>query len=503
MRLLIIISILLPLLQLEAQPFFQPYDIPADGQYSRGVAWGDLNGDGWPEMVVANEAPENHTSYNLIYWNLKGKGFRTSPLDNNHLWTEGIYLVDVDNDHDLDIFCSTQMDNRNQLYINDGEGNFSSVDAGDLTAEIMNSPGSCWCDFDLDGDLDAFVLGKDLEADELLENKGNLKFQKVQGPWNDHKNEARACVWGDFNGDGKSDIYVNNYVIRKDGEFVSKHRNYMYLTSDSGFEEQKEGDLVTVEHAGYGVSVLDLESDGDLDIYVSNISMSDDNNFYRNDGTGSFETVRDLEVATYLRRPSKGHFWADFNHDGLLDLYSAVGTMGSPVRYPEIQNYLFIQNPDSSFQRIYNDPSVMIADISAGTAGGDFDNDGDIDIVVGNWEEGNNDNRFYVNKTENSNWVKIRLKGVESNSYGIGSWVTVITSDGGIEKTQKRYHYPITGYGSMSEPIVHFGLGNSSILSSLEVKWPNGKTQSFKGVSSNNYYVIEETGELTTKNISE
>ena len=493
MRLITTTLLLLFSFCLSAQNLFETFEIPRDGQNSRGVAWGDLNGDHWPEIVVANTAPEEHTTFNVIYLNLEGKGFKMEALDQNHLWTEGIYLIDVDNDDDLDIFCSTEMEGVNQLYINNGAGQFQGVDAGDLTSDVLNSPGSCWCDYDLDGDLDAFVLGKELEDDMLYINGGNLKFTKhEEGPWVGKNNEARACIWGDFDGDNRPDIYINNYIIRENGQYVAKHRNYLYLNKSEGFEEITDQDLVTTEQAGYGVSVVDLESDGDLDIYVSNISMSDDNAFYRNDGKANFETVRDLEISTYLRRPSKGHFWADLNLDGLLDIYQAVGTMGAPVPYPEIQNYLLMQRPDSTFNRIYDDPSVLVADVSAGTAGGDFDLDGDIDIMVANWLEGANNNRFYINQAADKNWIKLRLRGIESNAYGIGSWVTITTSDQGLHRVQRRYHYPITGYGSMSEPIVHFGLEKSDIVLKVEIRWPNGNIDLHHALDTNKYYMATE-----------
>ena len=491
MKIFFSIILLVPIMGV-GQPYFSKYEtFPKDGQYSRGMAWGDLNGDGWSDLLVGNESPEDFQSFNLIYWNLQGEGFRMEPLDLQHLWTEGISMVDVDNDHDLDIFSSTQEDNPNQLYLNNGQGEFTKVNAGEITADTLNSPGSCWADYDRDGDLDAFVLGKELEDDHLYENKGKLEFNNLRGPWEGKGNEARACVWGDFNNDDRPDLYVNNYVIRNDGRLVSKHRNYLYLNMEDGFKEVEEGHYVTAEYAGYGVSVVDLESDGDLDIYVSNIAWSDDNNFYRNNGSAEFETVWDLEISKYLRKPTKGHTWGDFNQDGLIDLYLATGTVGSPVRFHEIQNYLMIQNPDSSFLRVYEDASVMTADVSAGTASADFDNDGDLDIAVANWGKGENDNLFYLNQTTGK-WLKIRLVGKESNSYGIGSWVTITTSHKGVLRTQKRYHYPFSGYGSMNEPIVHFGLGNDDLITEIEVKWPLGKIQNFRGIRANQTLIIDE-----------
>ncbi len=479
------------LAQVESESIFKIQSIPEDMQGSRGVAWGDLNHDGWPEIIVANQGPEEMPSANHIYRNKSGQSFEMADLlfKGEHWWSEGVYLIDVDNDHDLDVFFTTQFDNPNPLYLNI-DGSLVPGDVGDLTKDETNSQGACWCDYDLDGDLDAFVLNKNGVDDILYINNGLGKFNRSKtGPWIGNGGDGRACAWGDLNNDNYPDLVVVSYGIRENGEVVGKHRNYLYLSSGKGtYQENTEGHLVTEKSASYGVSLIDFDYDLDLDIFVTNISRSDVNYLYKNDGNGNFTEPVENALSYYTNRPSKGQTWGDFNNDGFLDVYIANGT----ENFPEIQNYLFLQSSDHSFKRIYSEVSVTDANISAGVSSGDFNNDGRLDLFVCNWGGDAENNVLYTNVNTKGNWIKIKLTGSKSNSFGIGSWVIVKTTTGNGERLLTRYHSASNGYGSQNEPIIHFGLGNVTEIDYLEVKWPNGHVLRLQGIEPNKSYNITE-----------
>ncbi|WP_420321224.1 CRTAC1 family protein [Flagellimonas sp.] len=477
---------------LMAQDFsFKNMDLGGPAQGSRGVSIADLDGNGLLDIVVANQMDSTLLLGNTIFFNA-GNNFRRTPIAENKIqaWSESVHTVDVDNDHDLDIFFTTQFGVPNLLYLNNGIGDFSITTAGDLTADLTNSPGACWCDYDLDGDLDVFVVNRDGEDDNLYINNGQGQFKKANsGPWMSNKGDGRACSWGDLNGDGFSDLYVANFVLKNDGKVIGKHRNYLYWGSSEGkFTEQKEGIPVEELNASYGVSFVDYDADMDLDIYVTNVARSDENTLYQNSGSGLFEKITNNGITYEVRRPSKGQTWGDFNNDGLLDLYVANGTEG----YPEIQNFLFAGSPDRSFRRVYNSLPAIQGHISAGTASGDINRDGFLDLYVCNWGGEAERNDFYINQNTTNNWVAFQLKGTKSNSYGIGSWVKLITSDGAI---QTRYLVRETGYGSENAPEIHFGLGEQKIVK-VEIIWPDGKIQEATNLDGNQLYKVVEGKEI-------
>ena len=489
---LILFMIFTPIKFYTQQPLFSGLELEDKLEGSRGVSVADLDGNGLLDIVVANQVDSTRLLGNTIYFN-SGNGYKRFTLADNNVnaWSESVHTIDVDNDHDLDIFFSTQFGVPNMLYQNDGGGKFTMVEDGDLTKDSTNSPGACWCDFDLDGDLDVFVVNRDGEDDNLYINDGHGLFNRASsGAWLGNKGDGRSCAWGDLNGDGRPDLYVANFVVKEDGKVKGKHRNYLYINSpDGNFVQQNDGIHVEELNASYGVSFVDYDYDKDLDIYVTNVSVTDENAFYRNLGNGLFEKSMDSKVAYEIHRPSKGQTWGDFNNDGWLDLYVANGTEG----YPEIQNFLFLGTPQHSFIRVYNTLPAIDPHISAGTASGDFDNDGDLDLFVCNWGGEAEANDCYINEGTNNNWVKFQLRGIKSNSYGIGSWVTLTLDDG---ESQTRYFSRETGYGSENAPEIHFGFGTMSGIASVEVVWPSGVVQSSINLESNQMYEVIEGREI-------
>ncbi|NAS10526.1 CRTAC1 family protein [Poritiphilus flavus] len=476
----------------EAKLPFGKMHIDEIPQGSRGVSIADLDGNGLNDIVVANQVDSTKQLGNTIYFN-HAEGYKRVAIADGKLdaWSESVHTVDVDKDGDLDLFFTTQFGTHNLLYLNNGSGHFSAADGGALTSDKTNSPGACWCDYDLDGDMDVFVVNREEEDDELYINNGKAEFKKaMNGPWKGQGGDGRACAWGDLNGDGMPDLYVVNFVRKTDGKVIGKHPNQLYWNTGNGsFKTATNSIVVEEENASYGVALVDFDYDHDLDIYVTNVASSDVNALYENTGDGTFGKLTDLAVSYQIKRPSKGQSWGDFNNDGWLDLYVANGTEG----YPEIQNYLFLGTADHSFVRVYNSLPAIEAHISAGAASGDLDHDGDLDLYVCNWGGETEANDHYTNLHSSNGWIKLRLQGTVSNSFGIGSWISLTTDD---QRTMTRYFIRETGYGSENAPEVHFGLGNATLIENIMVEWPSGESQTFRNLAPNAVYKIIEGKEI-------
>ena len=469
-------------------------EIGRDLHGSRGVSLADLDGNGYLDVVVANEVDSTLLSGNIIYFNF-GNVFKSKAIaaGDAGAWSESVHTVDVDDDGDLDLFFTTQFNSPNLLYLNDGKGAFAAANAGDLTSDLTNSPGACWCDYDSDGDMDVFLLNRDGQDDNLYVNNGGIFKRALSGPWLGNGGDGRACAWGDLNGDGKPDLYVVNFVVKEEGRVTGKHRNFLYVAdSDGGIHEQREGILAEEKNASYGVSLVDFDYDKDLDVYVTNVSATDANAYYENLGSGEYQKVENTGIAHEIHRPSKGQCWGDFNNDGLLDLYIANGT----ENYPEIQNFYFLGTEDHAFKRVYNTLPAIEGHISAGTATGDFDNDGDLDLYVCNWGGDAEENDYYVNESTGNSWLKISLRGTQSNRFGIGSWVILTLDDG---STLTRYVSRETGYGSENAPEVHFGFPKPKKIAALRIEWPSGILQEAGPLQGNRWYEIMEGRDIKTK----
>jgi Tol biopolymer transport system component len=389
---------------------------------SRGIAWGDYDEDGFPDILVANTMNNS----NFIYRN-NGKGSFVQIVEGEAItsagWTEGVSWIDFDNDGDLDIFATTQGDQFNQLFRNEGNGFFKGVEAGDLGSKPTNSPSSCWCDYDLDGDLDVYVVQRDGADDILYRNRGDGTFSSVsweQFPY--EGGDGRTCTWGDIDGDNYPELYVGNF-LDKTSETPAKSTNFFYKNNGDGtFTPIRDSVITRDKNLNYGASFVDYDQDGDLDLFITNIARTDSNLLYQNDGLGHFTKAHNA-ISEAESRPSKGHTWGDFDNDGDLDLFIANGTEG--IEAHKVMNFLFINDGKGGFDTIQDLSIANTSNISAGTAWADYDRDGDLDIFVSNWGNNTERNQFYRNDLYGTNWVELSLRGSTSNYYGIGAKVRI------------------------------------------------------------------------------
>lgn len=471
------ISIIAQESKIDSTPIFILADnnlISVDKGPSRGVAWGDINGDGIPELYTSNSGGQANTLYEL-----NGNTFNKTTFDSQYNGSsEGVSWIDYDNDGDLDLYICSRGFEANQLFRNDGDGELTFVSDHTLTQDSLSSSMACWADYDLDGDLDVFLVGYRYNGNFLFQNMGKDEFQ----PMNEHllnegNGSARTCACGDANNDALPEIFVGN----------ARQPNFYYKNL-GGWNFEKVASGTHIEDLGYayGSSWADYDDDGDLDLFIANFDK--ENLLLSNDGNGNFTKVTEGILVEEKGGASKGHSWGDYDNDGDLDLYLGNGTYK-----PDMHNFLYLNIGAGDFER-YNEGVFSIhADTTAGVSHADFDRDGDLDVFVANWGA-NDPNRLYLNQTTGNNWISFRLKGTNSNTYGVGAHIELIISEGNPGKTLHRWMYPITGYGSQNDYELHFGLGQNASIDSIKVYWPSGIIHSHLGMAINNHWLVVEDG---------
>ena len=455
-----------------------------DGGLSRGVAFGDADGDGDTDLLVANTI--NYPEF--LYRNEGGQFVQvmeTAPSLAGG-FTEGVNWIDFDNDGDLDIFAA-RTDRPNALYRNDGDWSFIEQEAGDLSTDHAPSSMACWADVDGDGWLDVFVVNRGGERDALYRNHGGRRFERITGNVVDRAGgDGRSCVFADLDGDDDPDLYVGNFIDTST-EPATKQQNYLYFNDgDFRFTEARSGHAVEARALTYGTSAADADNDGDLDLFVTNIGVDDQNHLYLNDGGGTLH-LHEAGFATPTKAPSKGHTWGDFDLDGDLDVAIANGTEGTE----NVHNELYLNDGAANFTAVAGEAFVTGAHVSAGVAWADIDADGDLDLYVANWGGGDQDNAMYQNQAQGT-WLKLSLVGSASNRMAVGARVTITTRPGGKPSRQVRWLYTTTGYASQNEPILHFGLGGVTNIDTLSIDWPSGRRDTYEDIAANQHLRLSE-----------
>ena len=495
-----------------------------------GVAFLDYDNDGWLDIVTLtgrrrkSATPADATI--RLYKNNRDGTFRDvthgSGLGRS-VWAAGITVGDYDNDgfDDLFITCWGQ----NILFHNNGDGTFTDVTekAGLIHPGIRYGTGCTWIDYDRDGKLDLFVNhyvafdpdkipmrgvnptcnrggvpvfcgpgGLPQEPCRLYHNNGNGTFTDVSessGILGVKPNYPLTAVAADFDGDGWPDIYVacdttpsllfrNNH----DGTFTERGL-------ESGVALNEDGR----EQGGMGLGIGDFDTDGSLDIFKTHFS-SDTHVLYKNNGKGSF---RDVTTRAGLRVETRFVGWGtaiqDLDNDGLPDIFFSTGMV-----YPEVEaadptapykspSVIFRNLGGGKFEELFDvaGPAMNELHCSRGVAFGDFDNDGDIDILIMNMNEPPSLLRNDVTGT--NHWLKVLLTGVESNRSAIGAQVVVTYG----ERKQVQAVMAQSSYLSANDRRLHFGLGAEQ-SASLEIHWPSGRIEKIANVSANQFVAIRE-----------
>ncbi len=494
-----------------------------------GVAFFDFDNDGWPDILVLGGSsldtpPPGPT--NRLYKNNRNGTF-TDVTSKAGLartgWASSVTIGDYDNDGFEDLFITYW--GQNALYHNNGDGTFSDVTerAGLMQSGKEWNSGATWIDYNLDGYLDLFVAtyldfdpakipkpganefcrymdvpvncgprGLTPTGHKLYRNKGDGTFADVSVESGIAKAGGRfamTVVSADFNDDGWQDIFVACdstpnllFINQRDGTFRDEALKRGVALSQDGQEQ-----------AGMGAAIGDYDLDGRSDLFVTHF-QSDTPALYANFGKGQFEEVSlrsGLGVET--RYISWGTVMADFDNDGWPDILVVTGSI-----YPEIErrfpDYPY-RTPRLVFRNLGNGrfeefieeagPGIAAAHSSRGCAVGDFDNDGDLDVLVMNMNEPPSLLRNDLKSP--GNWLKVQLRGTKSNRSAIGSRVTA--QYGGHRQAQDVTAQ--SSFYSVNDRRLHFGLG-SFRTATLTVRWTNGDVETFGDVPANQLVVIKE-----------
>ena len=445
-------------------------------------------------------------------------------------WGQGIAVGDYDNDGFPDVYLTYF--GRNVLFRNKRDGTFEDVTDRAATGGSGWSTGAAFADYDNDGDLDLYVAryvdldlktatlpgsqpncryrghpvmcgprGLDGARDSLYRNNGDGTFTDVSaaaGELDKDRLRGLGVVWGDVDDDGDPDLAVAN----------DAHPNLLYRNNGNGtftdvaFESGVAYDEDGRERAGMGIDLGDFDNDGRLDMVITNF-YGEPNALYRNQGGATFAEVSwpaGIGRAT-MNSLGWGTRFADLDNDTWNDLLFVNGHV-----YPEIDRYrmtetfaqrtlVFRNRGDGSFEDVTAQSGEILAVSRAGRAAafGDYDNDGDLDVLV---TVLNGPPVLLRNEADRSaHWLEVGLVGSRTNRDGIGVKVTVNAGD----KRLTAERHSGGSYLSESDPRLHFGLGAAGGPVTLELRWPSGIRQVLRGVPVDRLVVVDETHGLVRK----
>jgi enediyne biosynthesis protein E4 len=503
---------------------------------SGGVLLLDYDRDGWLDIYFTNAASvdmalHGQKAKSALYRNNRdgtftdvtdkaGVGYPCSAM--------GGAVADYNNDgwQDMLITCVEGL----VLYRNNGDGTFSDVTKAAHLADPRWSTGAAFGDYDGDGFVDLMVsryVEFDLKnlpefgsghncrfrgipvqcgprgmkglGNSLYHNNGDGTFTDVTktAGLDGSKYYGLGVVWSDFNDDGRPDLFIAddstpNYLYRNDGNGHFTDVSFMSGTAVSG-----DGG----EMAGMGVATCDYNHTGRASIHVTNFE-DQNNSLFRNDGSMSFTDVSFASGIGAATVPFLG--WGtgcvDFDNDGWPDVfvvnghvYPQVDRLEAGAKYRE-RKLVFLNQHDGTFRDVSNlaGAPLAIPGPSRGAAFGDLDNDGHIDVVVENID--GKPMVLHNQGNDQNHWITVQLIGTRSNRAAIGAQVKAVAGT----LVQIDEVHSGGSYLSQNDLRIHFGLGDSSHLDRVEIRWPGGKTEVVQNLVVDRFYVFRESAGIVS-----
>ena len=488
-----------------------------------GTAFFDYDGDGLLDIYLVNgtDLPGSHSPTpptNQLYHN-NGDGTFSDVTEQAGVgdtdYGAGCAVADYDNDGDQDLYVTNF--GANLLYRNNSDGTFTDVTDHAGVGDSRWSLGCAFADYDNDGFVDLYVanyIDFDFEThtdctqkgvatycppesfegspDTLYRNNGDGTFTDVTTTTGIYNADGKGMgvVFGDYDNDGNVDCYVGNdagenflYQNKGDGTFT----NVGWM---AGVEADENGNV----QGTMGVDFGDYDNDGLLDLVAVNYQQQP-NALYHNDNGNFFTDVSFVAgMAESLPYVGWGADFFDVDNDGDKDLLIANGHLQDTVEqyddtttYPQ-HNYLLINNGQERFVDVAMkaESGLQSRRVSRGLATGDYDNDGDLDVLISN---ANDTPQLLRNDSGNQgNWVLIRTIGTRSNRAGIGARIKIQTGDL-IQIDEVRSG---SGYLSQNDLRLHFGIGVHEHIDAIEVRWPSGVVDIIRDVAPNQILTITE-----------
>ena len=469
-----------------------------------GAALADLDGDGDLDAYIVQSGSlyaKGAQPSDRLYWNLGRGVFQATdvPLPERPGYGMGVATGDYDNDGDVDVYVTCV--GRNVLLRNDGAGRFTETAA----AAAVDDPGfgasAAFVDFDRDGDLDLFLVNyihwsqtTEIDCyiaghrtycppqnygapapDRLFRNNGDGTFTDVSDAagLNLAFGNGFGIVAADFDRNGLTDVYVANDMTVNQLWMNRGGLRFVDVAAAVGTAVDGYG----TAKAGMGVAAADIDDDGDTDILVVNLEGQSDS-LFRNEGEWFDDATAEYGLAVSSRRHTRfGVAWADFDNDGILDLYEANGRVsaeedGQGDVFAE-PNVLYRGTAEGPFEEVVGGGvAPALVHTSRGLAVGDVDDDGGLDLLIVN-----RDAQAYLlmNRAPNrGNWVRFRVL----DAHGRDAHAAQVSGIVGATRKHRDVQ-PASSYLSANSPRVHFGLGAAAELGDVIVRWPDGSTESF------------------------
>lgn len=524
-----------------------------------GVAAGDVNNDGLVDIYFTGNQVSNKLYLNK--GNLKFEDITDNAgVGGDDRWYTGVTMADVNADGFLDIYCTVSgkfSPKNNQLFLNNGDGTFTEKAKEYGLDDAGSGVQSTFFDYDKDGDLDLYIANypptkfnsptfvyafnmknvKDEQTDRLFRNDG-AKFTDVTDEAGLRSfGLSLSATIGDVNNDSWPDIYVSN-------DFNSP--DFMYLNNQDGtFKEVIKDATSHTAFYGMGVDIADFNNDGNLDIFQVDMDAKTNRRKKANMASmnpGLFKDIKDagfqyqymhncLQLNSGFFTDGMPHFsnisritgtsstdwswgplFADFDNDGLKDLFISNGTrreinnndyfnkvekiavsndslleMSLNIPSEKIDNFIFKNKGNLDFERANKEWGIEFKGFSNGVVYADFDNDGDLEIITNNIDD---DASFFENtSSETNSFIKVKFEGIQKNIFGLGNRVYVSTG----EDIQMQELTLTRGFQSSVAPELHFGIGTAENIDKIKIVWPDGKFQELNDVKPNQTLTIKHS----------